>query len=228
MLPSVWITGATRGIGLALAEKFYAQGHTLVLTGSKPESIAPLKIKFPTAQLFAANLEKPEEVHKLAEIWKSLPPPDIFINNAGKFLPGAIHQEPEGTLETLLQLNVMAPYHLTRAVLPQMMQAKSGTIINVCSIASVQAYPNGGSYCISKFALLGMSKVLREELKPHGIRVISLLPGATLTDAWAGSGLPSDRFISPQDLADLTYTLATLPSTTVVEEVMIRPLLGDI
>jgi short-subunit dehydrogenase len=98
----------------------------------------------------------------------------------------------------------------------------------MCSTASLQGYPNGGSYCISKFGLLGLSKELREELKPFGIKVISMMPGATFTDSWAGSGLPEDRFISAEDLAELVFTTCTLKSSAVVEEIVIRPLAGDI
>lgn len=222
------ITGASRGIGLSIARKFSQNGFNLRLHASSAESLASLKIEFPQAELFAANLKDPLEIKDLAEKWASMNPPDIFINNAGIFLPGAIFEEEAGVFETILSVNVTAPYHLTRAILPGMMNRKSGVILNMCSIASLQGYPNGGSYCISKFALLGLSKELREELKPYGIKVISMMPGATYTDSWALSGLPEDRFISAEDLAELVFTSCTLKSSAVVEEIVIRPLAGDI
>lgn len=159
---------------------------------------------------------------------KELPPIDILVNNAGTFLPGAIHQEQEGTFEHLMAVNLTAPYHITRAALSAMIPASHGHIINICSTASLVGYTNGGSYCISKFGLLGLTRVLREELKPHGIKVTAILPGATYTDSWKSSGLPEDRFISAQDLAELIYTTCTLSPHAVVEDLVVRPLLGDI
>ena len=103
---------------------------------------------------------------------------------------------------------------------------KTGTIINICSIASLQAY--GGSYSISKFAMLGFSKNLREELKEHGIRVISVMPGAVLTDSWAGVDLPKERFMSPEDVAEIVWTSCFVSKRTVIEDIVMRPQLGDI
>src|SRR5690606_18385002 len=104
---------------------------------------------------------------------------DLLVNNAGIFLPGAVHEEPDGALEAMTAVNLFGPYHLTRTLLPAMIARRSGHIINMCSVASRIAYPNGGAYTIVKFALLGFSKSLREEMKPHGIKVTSVMPGAT-------------------------------------------------
>jgi short-subunit dehydrogenase len=105
---------------------------------------------------------------------------------------------------------------------------KSGHIFNMCSIASIKAYANGGSYAISKFALLGFSKCLREELKSFGIRVTAILPGATMTASWDGIDLPESRFMKVEDVADSVYAAYSLSTRSVVEEIIIRPQLGDI
>jgi short-subunit dehydrogenase len=89
-------------------------------------------------------------------------------------------------------------------------------------------YINGGSYCISKFALLGMTKVLREEMKEHGVRVTAILPGATLTASWEGANLPPERFMKPDDVAEAILTAYKMSDRSVVEELVIRPQLGDI
>jgi short-subunit dehydrogenase len=96
----------------------------------------------------------------------------------------------------------------------------------MCSVASLAAYPNGGSYSISKFALHGFSKAIREELKSAGVKVTSLLPGATLTDSWAGVELPESRFMKTEDIADIIWDVSHLSIHTVVEEIVIQ--LGDI
>jgi len=123
--------------------------------------------------------------------------------------------------------NVASAYHLTRALLPHI-KNNSGHIVNICSTASFTPYVNGGSYCISKFALLGFSKVLREELKPRGIRVTSLMPGATLTDSWTGTDLPVSRFMQASDVAQTIWDVNQLSPTSVIEELIMRPMQGDI
>jgi len=154
--------------------------------------------------------------------------PDVVVNNAGEFLPGSIHTEAEGTLEKMMESNLYSAYHLTRILLPKMMEAQHGHIFNMCSIASVQAYPNGGSYSLSKFALLGLSKNLREEMKPYNIKVTAIIPGAAYTDSWSQSGLPEQRFMEIDDVAKMVYAAARLSPQACVEEIVLRPQLGDI
>ncbi|HHM20936.1 MAG TPA: SDR family NAD(P)-dependent oxidoreductase, partial [Bacteroidetes bacterium] len=103
-----------------------------------------------------------------------------------------------------------------------------GHIFNMCSIASLIAYPNGGSYTISKFALLGFSKVLREEMKDKGIKVTSILPGATWSASWAGVDLPKSRLMQPRDIARAVWCAWQMEPSAVVEDIVIRPQLGDL
>jgi short-subunit dehydrogenase len=154
--------------------------------------------------------------------------PDILINNAGTFQPGHVNDEPEDQLEDMLHVNLFSAYHLTRILLPSMMKRKSGHIFNISSIAGLQAYPNGGSYSISKFALTGFSKNLREELKPYSIKVTCIYPGAVYTDSWAGSGVKPDRIMRPSDIADTIVQISKLSPQALVEELVIRPLAGDL
>ena len=98
----------------------------------------------------------------------------------------------------------------------------------MCSVASIMPYENGGSYSISKYALLGFSKCLREELKSSDIKVSSIMPGATYTDSWKESGISEERFMKADDLANLIVQTYALSKSTVVEELIIRPILGDI
>ena len=109
-----------------------------------------------------------------------------------------------------------------------MINRKSGHIFNISSIAGLQAYPNGGSYSISKFALSGFSKNLREELKPYAIKVTGIYPGAVYTDAWSASGVEPGRIMKPSDIADMIVQIAKLSPQAVVEELVIRPLAGDL
>jgi short-subunit dehydrogenase len=98
----------------------------------------------------------------------------------------------------------------------------------MCSIASLQAYANGASYSISKFALAGFSKNLREELKPHNIKVTAVYPGAVYTDSWSGSGVDPNRIMQSRDVAELIFTVSKLSPQACVEEIVLRPQLGDL
>jgi short-subunit dehydrogenase len=109
-----------------------------------------------------------------------------------------------------------------------MIEQRAGHIFNLCSVASFKAYPNGGSYAISKFALLGFSKCLREEVKASGLKVTAVMPGAVLTESWQGTEHSPERFMKPQDVADAIYGAYALSPNSIVEEIIIRPQLGDI
>jgi short-subunit dehydrogenase len=128
----------------------------------------------------------------------------------------------------MMNANMYSAYYMTRSLVPKMKANKSGHIFNMCSIASFKAYANGGSYAISKFAMLGFSKCLREELKADGIRVTAVMPGATKTASWDGVDLPESRFMPVEDVADSIYSAWSLSTRSVVEEIVIRPQLGDL
>lgn len=225
------ISGGTKGIGKALVKEFLSQGFQVFTCGRTAESVQQLKSEFPDARLQVERVDVAQKAALQAwatSILAAITQVDVLVNNAGRFIPGSIGEEEDEAFETMIQTNLASAYHLSRCLLPQFKAQHKGHIFNICSTASIVAYTNGGSYCISKFGLLGFSKVLREELKPFGIKVTSILPGATLTDSWAGSNLPEERFIPAEDLARLIWQAYDLHPTSVVEEMLIRPLLGDI
>lgn len=232
---NIVITGASRGLGKAIAETFANDGHKFWLSSKNENTLKDtaleLSQKYKQSEFnhFAADISNGDGCKALANWVSSFSAPiDILVNNAGSFVPGSVHNEPEGQLELMLQTNLFSAYHLTRALLPAMIMQKSGHIFNVCSIASVQAYANGGSYSISKFALLGFGKNLREELKPHQIKVTNILPGATYTDSWAASGINEDRLMAANDVATMIVAASKLSPQACVEEILMRPILGDI
>src|SRR5687767_6041283 len=155
-------------------------------------------------------------------------PVDVLVNNAGYFIPGEITTEPEGTLESMINANLYSAYYTIRGLISSMKKMKAGHVFNICSIASIKAYANGGSYAISKFAMLGFSKCLREELKTDNIRVTAVMPGATRTRSWEGVDLPDERFMKIEDIAETIFSAYSLSGRSVVEEIIIRPQLGDI
>ena len=231
------ITGASKGIGKAIAEKFADDGqrHTFYLCSRNRDALntlaKELKERFPNNNFLtrASDLSINDDVKQFAAwILSQTDRIDILVNNAGIFIPGNVHDEEEGLLEKVMQVNLFAPYHLTRILLPAMMPHKSGHVFNIASIAALQAYPGGGSYGISKFALDGFSKNLRQEMKEHGIKVTVVYPGATYTDSWKGSSINPDRFMRAEDIAHMIYAASQLSPQACVEEIVIRPQLGDI
>ena len=226
---NIVITGASRGIGKAIAEKFAAENHQVIICSRDEDKLKEIHQEFPSVITYPCDMSSKTEILQFGDfVLQTFDKIDILVNNAGVFLPGKITEEEDGVLEKTMNTNLFSAYHLTRKLIPNFLQHKDGYIFNMCSVASMKAYENGGSYSISKFALLGFSKTLREELKTYNIKVTSILPGATLTDSWSGTDLPESRFSKPEDIAELVYTITQLSKFSVVEDIVIRPQLGDI
>ncbi|MFN8260361.1 MAG: SDR family oxidoreductase [Chitinophagales bacterium] len=226
---NIVITGASRGIGKAIAEKFATENHRVIVCSRDETKLNALKLLHPSIITYSCDVSDRDAMLQFGDfILQTFDKIDILVNNAGIFIPGKITEEEDGVLEKTLQTNLLSAYHLTRKLAPSFIRQQDGYIFNMCSVASIKAYENGGSYSISKFALLGFSKTLREELKPHNVKVSSILPGATLTDSWQGTDFPESRFSKPEDVAELVYGIVHLSKYSVVEEILIRPQLGDI
>lgn len=228
------ITGATKGIGLAIAHSFAKEGMDIAICARNEDLLkkvqAQLEKQYGISCLaIPVDVSKKEEVlHFAAKILALGNKIEVIVNNAGVFIPGQIKEEESGVLEQMIDTNLYSAYHLTRALIPSLIKAKDGHVITMCSTASTTPYINGGSYCISKYALYGMTKVLREELKQHNIRVTAILPGATFTDSWTGSELPEERFMKAEDVASVVVNAYHLSKQAVVEEITLRPQLGDL
>jgi short-subunit dehydrogenase len=231
---AVLITGASRGIGKAIAEIFVANNHSLFLSSRNEvalyNTMEELLAKYPGTSIKAKafDLSKKEQAKALGNWCLGFAVPDVLVNNAGLFEPGSVHSEPDELLENQLATNLYSAYHLTRTVLPDMMKRKSGHIINICSVASLHAYHNGGAYSISKYALHGFSKNLREEMKPHGIKVTAIHPGAVMTDSWGDFDNSSGRIMEAADIARMVYAITQLSPSACVEDLVMRPQLGDL
>jgi short-subunit dehydrogenase len=228
------ITGASKGIGFSVAQRLAEAGFSLFIVGRDNNRLAEAKSQLllsgaPEVHAFSGDLSQSDVakdcVAAIVNTWGSI---TVLVNNAGVFLPGTMMEEDEGQFETLMATNMNSAYHITKGLWPLLKLSKRAHVFNMCSIASITAYAAGGSYSVSKFAMLGFSKSLRLEGMPHDIRVTAILPGATLTDSWAGVDLPSTRFIKPEDVANALYSAFLINENTVMEEVVLRPILGDI
>jgi short-subunit dehydrogenase len=230
---NVIITGASKGIGKAIATEFASQGHNLILCSRNGvalyKTVEALQTQYPSISIKATTFDLSTAAKEFGKwVLDSGWVPDILINNAGLFEPGSVYNEPEGVLENQMATNVYSAYHLTRTILPKMMEKKAGHIFNICSIASLHAYKNGGAYSISKFAMDGFSRNLREEMKEYGIKVTAVYPGAVLTDSWGDYDNSNHRIMEAADVAKMIYAASQLSAGACVEQIILRPQLGDL
>ncbi len=229
------VTGASRGIGKYVALELANKGFNLVLCS---RNIAQLR---ETQQLIqATHPEIKIDIHvadlstewgcqSLVDFYRNLHNNlTVLVNNAGVFLPGTLMEEDSNQMKLQMDLNFFSAYHITKGLWDLLKITPRAHVFNMCSIASITAYAAGGGYSVSKFALLGFSKSLRLEGIPHQIAVSAVLPGATLTDSWAGVDLPESRFMRPEDVALVISNAFDINEQTVMEEIIIRPVLGDI
>mgnify|MGYP000880993784 CR=1 FL=1 len=228
------ITGSSRGIGLAVAEKFAKQGFDIVIHGRNQEKLhavaddihSRFQVK---ATGFAADLSIKSDCSSFVrDVIALYPSIDVLVNNAGVFLPGTLMEESDDQMETQMNTNFFSAYFTTKGFWPILKQNDRSHVINMCSIASITAYDAGGGYAVTKHALHGFTKSLRKEGIPLGIRVTSVMPGATYTDSWASVDLPKSRFMTTHDVASTVWNAWDINEHTVMEEVIIRPIEGDI
>ncbi len=233
-METIIITGGSKGIGLAIARSFAGEGKKILLCARKEKDLKEAKSLLKKennkveVECFSADLGNKKDISKFAAWCITQGTPSILVNNAGIFVPGSLITEAEGSMEKMLDTNFYSAYHLTRALLPVMLQNDKGHIFNICSIAALQAYDGGGGYSISKFALDGFSKNLRHELKDKNIKVTTVYPGAVLTDSWAGYDNSTKRIMEATDIATMVKAATSLTTQAVVEEIVIRPQKGDL
>lgn len=228
------ITGASRGIGFSIAKKFAENGYNIIACSQNEDalnaSMQALKTEFPNVEIHskATDLSKEENVIEFAKWCLQIGVPDIVVNNAGYFIPGECINEEPGSLEKMIFINLFSAYWLTRALIKNMIANGKGHIFNMCSVASLKAYPGGGSYSVSKFALDGFSQNLRYELKDTAVKVTGIYPGAVFTDSWAGYDNSTGRLMEAKDISDMVYAAANLSPQATVENIIIRPQKGDL
>ncbi len=229
----VLVTGASRGIGAAVAQAFAARGARLALVARDTDALATVVAQCAEAggdaRAFPCDVTDDAAVEAMADaVQKWAGTPDVVVNNAGLFEPGGVLETSPEAFRRQLDVNVVSAFLVTRAFLGGMLERGSGRVLMMGSVASVRGYPGGSAYGAAKHALLGLARAIREETKGTGVSVTTLLPGATRTGSWDGTDLPDDRFIPPQDVARVAVEVATLSGRTVVEEVLLRPDAGDV
>ena len=229
------VTGATKGMGRAIVMELAANNYNIIFCARDQKEVQTLLDElismYSHLQFFGirADMEESTDVKEFAEFAiGSLGHVDVLINNAGLYIPSGLMEEDADCLQRQMQVNVFAHHYLSKFFAYRIIEACKGHIINICSIASLEPVVRAGSYSISKTAMLGLTKALREELRPAGVKVTAVLPGSTLTDSWSGTELPKDWFILSEDIAKSIINCLKMSPGANIDEIIIRPLYGKI
>ena len=223
------ITGATKGIGRAVAVKLAQKGYDLVLIARGLADLEQLKNELivygNTILIFAVDCADKNQVYQfLDSSAENVGFAEVLVNNVGIFLPGSLLDEEDETFEKQQQLNVNASYYISKYFGKKMRSEHRGHIFNICSVASNAPVKNGGSYSVTKAAMLSLNHVLRQELAPYNVKVTAFLPGSTKTSSWEGTTIPDEKFVQPEDIAETLFTILNLSKGVNVDEVLITPL----
>jgi NAD(P)-dependent dehydrogenase (short-subunit alcohol dehydrogenase family) len=234
--PVVLVTGASQGIGAEIAVVFAGQlqGVRLALVARKAVGLsrtasACLRAGAASVEVFPADVSDAAQVTALSEtVVRKFRRVDVLINNAGAYRPGALLETSVEAFDAAIAANLRSVFLMCRAFVPGMVKRGRGDVFNMSSIAGLKAYPGGAAYCAAKFGVTGLSQVLREELKKTGVRVCTVHPGATWSPSWSGSGVKRERLMPARDIAQAFFDAYRLSRRTVVEELVLRPQLGDL
>lgn len=217
---SAIITGAGKGIGKAVAVALAAEGVNLGLVARTSADLEALQAELTDTYgvkvaIAASDISVKADVDRaIASLKESLGSIDILINNAGIASFGTLlDMEPE-EWERIIQTNLMGTYYVTRAALPTMLEQSSGSIINIASTAGERGVATGSAYCASKFAVLGLSEALMQEVRKSNIRVTALTPSTVNTELATNAGLKigdEDRMMQAEDVAELVLATLKLP-----------------
>ena len=233
-MPTILITGASQGIGEAIAEAFSTEPGVriglIARTQEKLEAVADrCRANGAVVNVLQADVTQEADIETVRDnVLASWGVPDIVVNNAGLFQPGSLLEMEASSFVSQIDVNLTSAFLVTKAFLKGMVERGSGSLFYMASVASIRAYAGGAAYCAAKHGLLGLARCVREETREHGIQVTTLLPGATFTPSWEGVDLPEERFMPAADIAQSVLDIYRLSDRTVVEEIILRPQLGDI
>jgi NAD(P)-dependent dehydrogenase (short-subunit alcohol dehydrogenase family) len=221
------VTGASRGLGLAIAEALSERGFHLILTARNQRLLDRLASRLPNATAFACDIRDPQAVAQLAALIRKRKRLDVLINNAGIAGPvQPIELLDFATWREIIETNLHGTFLVTQSMLPFL--GKGSVIVNNLSIAARTSFPGMAAYNTSKRGLLAFTETLREELRPRCIRVVALLPGATNTEIWKQfwPAAPRRRMISPSTIAEAVAGAVCLPAKVNFDELVITPSSG--
>jgi 3-oxoacyl-[acyl-carrier protein] reductase len=223
------VTGGSRGIGRAIAVRLASLGVAVAVCGRDGEALNDVSAQLAElgGRVFShvADVTRSADVHALVEKTESaLGPITILVNNAGIGVFGPAHEKSEEDWDRVLNTNLKSVFLVSKAVAPSMITRKRGDIINISSLAGVNAFKGGGLYCASKWGLQGLSACMAEDLRGYGIRVSTICPGSVATEFSGTSPKDPAKVLSPDDVAHAVETIVTQSSKSFISQLQIRPL----
>jgi 3-oxoacyl-[acyl-carrier protein] reductase len=222
------ITGASRGIGLAVAHRLGTLGAKLSLCArdAKRLEAAADELRPAAAGVFVAAVDVTHSDQIVAFVQnteKTLGSVDILVNNAGIGYFGPTHEATEANWDSILDTNLKSVFLASKAVAPAMIARRGGHIINIASLAGKNAFAGGGIYCASKWGLLGLTECMAEDLRGHGIRVSAICPGSVATDFSPHGKKDISKMLQAEDIAHVVEMIVTQAPQSFVSEVLLRP-----
>ena len=226
------ITGAGSGIGKATALAFAKAGINLALVGRSEEKLAAVAVaaeavgvRAKTYTLDLAIVDRvSSEIATIAADWDDL---DILVNNAGMAYTNSIGDTPLADWQSAIDLNLTRVFQCIQGILPHMRHRRTGTIVNVSSIAAKQVFPNWGVYSVTKFGLMALTQAVAGEERANGIRVTAICPGSVNTPLWDTDTVRADfdrsAMLTPEMVAEGILYAVLAPAGAVVEEITIMP-----
>ena len=233
--PVVWVTGASRGIGREIAIQFASIGCNVCLSSRNvrrlDQIVAEIKKMGGNAHTFPVDIARPQSIDRVVNrISTQIGKIDILVNNAGMTVFKSFLSTSLEEFQTIIATNLYGHIACIKAVLPSMVKDRSGWIFNIISNAAVKTFEGSSAYTATKAGMLGVGRVLREEMRRHQIRVVNIIPGATETEMWKPVMRKQfgRRMMRPQSVAETVLAVYQMPDDLVVDEILFRPIQGDI
>lgn len=234
-MSNVLITGASKGMGRAIAIAFAKQGANLAICSRGEKELFAFRDELlainPAIKVAARATDTSDkaEVKAFAAFAEAeLGYIDVIVNNVGTYVHQSILDDDDDTFQKLINTNLVPAYELYRYFGKTMMAAKKGHIFNTCSVAAINPVIQAGMYSVTKFALLGLSTIMRLEMQQHQVKVTTILPGSTFTESWEGSDISADKFVSPDDVAAAIICAYNMSAGANVDEIVIKPVSGQL
>ena len=229
------ITASTKGMGRAIAIAFAKEGINLAICSRHSEDLAAFKDELsainPKINIVTAVADcsiKQELLAFAKKAEQELGYISIIVNSVGMYSYSSILNDNNDAFQTQVNTNLMPAYELYRYFGKTMIAAGWGHIFTICSVASLAPIAEAGTYSVTKYALLGLNKVMRTELQPHGVKVTAIIPGSTLTDSWKGMEVDKDKMVLPEDIASAVINIYKMSAGANVDEIIIKPTFGQI
>ena len=231
----IWVTGASTGIGKAIAEKFSSKGCTVVITARSKsrldDIVKEIRLTGREAMAYVCDVSSERSViHTAKKIQEKYGTIDVLINNAGATVFKSFLDTETKDYDNVIDTNLKGPFLCMKAVLPQMIRKKTGSIINILSVAANTTFENSSVYSASKAGMQAMASCIRKEVRKHNIKICNIYPGAVETDMWDIKARQQfrNRMMTPEDIGEITFDVYNKPERLMVEDLVVRPVKGDL